>query len=47
VHYTTDEEKNDPDNDVSNGDKTESTEFLKRSDACRRDEKVDFGEEGE
>lgn len=47
IHYTTEDEKNDPKNDVSNGDKTNESGFLRRSEACKRDERIDFGEEGE
>jgi cathepsin X len=49
IHHTTDDEKNDPRNDVSNGDKTEASndEFLKKKNGgCARVPEVTF-EDGE
>jgi len=44
IHHTTDDEKNDPRNDVSNGDKTDATDdgFLQTNGGCKRDPEVSF-----
>lgn len=48
LHVTTDDERNDPRNDFSNGDRTNAQEeFLKRSDTCKRVPKISFGDLGE